>query len=265
MASPIVIAGNPTPIEMGIRSIWRKTGGAEYERRWWGAAASVYAMLNSIKSDPNVTEVSFEQSQNSAIGMITAKYAGTGPGGGSGGIAEATETVELSFNSQTFPLHYNPTFINIPDEHLVVLDDAATARPKRTGVLTERFSDNLFPNEAEILYFWYRAKGVESYYVELPVVVWNRTVGPNYPATADLLNVGMIFDSGALAWSIGVPVYQLPTGNVGVQSKQALGDKTQFTAGWRKTGNVSAVSNGQMQITLRAEFGLWANGVYVFA
>lgn len=260
MPSPLVIAGNPTPREMPMRSVWRKAGGAEYERRWWGASASVLAMLNSIKADPNVLDVNYDQSQNSAIGMITARYSGTGPGAPNNSLTESTETVELSFNTQTFPIHQSPSFINITDDHIIDLEDAATSRPRKKSVL-----NNTWITAVERSYFWHRAKGIESYYVELPVVVWNRTVGPNYPATADLLNVGYIFSSGALAWSIGVPVYQLPTGNVGVQSKNVPGDPTAFTAGWRKTGNVSAVSNGQMQITLRAEFGLWSNDLYQFA
>lgn len=262
------IAGNPEPIEMGIQSVWRKTGGREYERRWWGLASEIRAFEQGIRAPagpgrtppPNplggAIEVSISQSPGSAIAILTARFNGT-LDQANGEPEIAIETMEIAFKDETFPLHQNPGFIDIPTSQIKALDvEAKTDAPdEAVGV------NHVAQNASEGAYLQYRMRGVESYRVKLPHVTWTRTVGEGYNAALDLADTGAIFSTGDLASSIGAPIlFSIPTGNVGVESSGV----SPFTAGWMKGAQLTYVSDGRIQMILTAEYGLWANDVYVF-
>lgn len=245
----LVIAGNPSPIELPLRSVWNLTGGASHERRWWGQADAVKAMINSAIAGGAI-DVTFDQDRNSPIGILTAKYSGTGPG--SVAPTESTETVDFDETDTTISWDRNPTFISLSTAKVQEIEKAISEK-KATNPYTA--------GTLEYRAFELRRRGTDSYRAVLPVVVWNRTVGPKYPAISDLDNCGKIFSTTNLAYSIGAPLlFRIPTGNVGISSDNSTG----FTAGWMKTGKVTS-SNGQSQITLRAEYGLWENELYQFA
>lgn len=250
MSGPPYIAGSSSPVEQPIRSVWSRSG-ATHERRWWGEGRAVKLMQNSAIVG-NALEVSFDQAPGSAIGILTAKYAGIGPGSGTGGGTEAVETVDIQYTDATFPMHQNPTFIGLSTDKVQEIEKKTADKAPNTYTV----------GTLEYELYELRRRGVDSYRVQLPVVVWNRMAGPSYPAIADMDDVGKIFSTGALAWSIGVPMlFRVPTGNIGISA----GDASIFRAGWMKTGQVSSASDGMSQITLRAEYGLWAIRAYQFA
>src|SRR5687767_15966728 len=97
----MIIHGRAGPFEMPIQSIWSRTNGQEYERRWWGPADAVRKL--QLAARIGATSVEFSQSPGSALAILTARYSGV-----IAGDEIATETVEIDFTDQTFPIHQNP-------------------------------------------------------------------------------------------------------------------------------------------------------------
>jgi hypothetical protein len=224
--------------------VWRLVGGSEYERRWWGPAKDVQSLLPSLRA--GATEVAFDQSPGSVIGIATVRYAGVQ------NFNDVTsEVMVVSFTDQSFPLHQNPSFISIPNSTIKELEEAL----KREG---ENLQD---PDSDAWKYYDLRSRGVETYRAKLPVVSWQRIVGNQYPTALDIADVGTIFSTAQIVDQLGAPVlWSIPDANVGVSE----GDASLFTAGWIKDCEVGYTADGQNQLVIRAEFGLWANDAYTF-
>lgn len=230
---------------MPLRSVWRLVGGSEYERRWWGTAADVEALLPSLRT--GATEVSFDQSPGSAIAIATVRYPGVQD------FNEVTsEVMVVAFTDQGFPLHQNPTFIGIPSADIQTMEESL-----KTGAANTQTAAS-----AAFRYYALRSRGVETYRAKLPAVTWQRIVGNNYPTALDIADVGTIFSTDQIVDQLGAPVlWAIPPANVGVSQ----GDASLFTAGWMKDCEVGYTADGQNQLIIRAEFGLWANDAYTFA
>jgi hypothetical protein len=258
--SNCIIAGNPAPQQMPTRMTARRIGGRDYEQRWHGEAEAVrtyYEVLVASGAD----EVTYDQAPGSAVAMVSARYSGTygEPN------EQAVETMEIDFADVTFPIHQNPSFVGLSTQSIRLLEDAIKNETGRDEVLAsmidligEAATDNGTGSHGD--YWDTRARGIESYRVFVPVVVWTRTVSAQYPAGLELDNVGSIFSTAALSSAMGTPIlFSIPTGNVGIA---AGGSAPQFYAGWLKTGRVSLQSDGKIQLVLKGEYGLWAGNLY---
>lgn len=245
--NPPYMAGALSPREQPVQTIYRRTGGTEHERRWWGYCESVKAMEAYARN--NAISVEYTQAPGSVIGILTARYMGEPGSGGEGTEEDAEETMEIEYSEQTFPIHQNPTFIEIPTASIITMEASLQSNAANTQT----------DGSAAYKYYDLRSRKTESYEVSLPVVTWTRTVGLGYNVTLDLANVGGIFSTAVLAGSIGAPIlFSIPTGNVGVTTG------TGYTAGWKKGGRFSFVSDGKVQLILTARYGLWSNDLYTF-
>lgn len=242
--SQLIVAGRLGAREMPLRSVWRRVGGSEYERRWWGPIADVEALLPGLRA--GASEVTFDPIQGSPIAVASVRYAGVQD------FAELTsEVMTIEFSDQTFPVSQNPTFINLTSNLIKDLEELL-----KTG------ADNPYSDTESEAYRYYelRSRQIESYRAQLPIVTWTRVVGPNYPTSLDLADVGQIFNTDQMVSQLGAPVlWDVPTGNVGVDED----DYGMFTAGWLKTCSAGFTADGQVQLVIRGEFGLWAQDLYV--
>ena len=232
---------------MPVRAVWRKTGGSEYEQRWWGPADDVRAIFNLLVNT-GAQSVTFDQQQGSVIGICTAVYAGV-----QNNNDLASEVMTIEFSDQTLPLHQNPSFIGIDNDTIQSLEENI-----KNG------DPNPYSDSSLAVYKYYslRSRGVESYRVQLPIVTWSRIVGPKYPTHLDLEDVGTIYNTSQMVDQLGATVlWSVPTLNVGVQE----GDATIFKEGWLKTAAVSYTADGQDQLIIRGEYGIWAINAYTFA
>lgn len=246
--NPPYIAGRTNPVEMPIQSIWRRTGGWEHERRWWGLADAVKSM--EAKALEGAISVEYTQQEGSCIAILTARYPGASPSSPTGtDPGDNVETVEIDFAEVTFPISQNPTFIGISTADILAME----------ALLATNAANSQTAASAKYRYYDLRSRKTESYEVSLPHVTWTRTVGLDYNTSLDLANVGSIFSTGSLAGSIGAPVlFTIPTGNVGIITG------TSHTAGWKKGGRFTFISDGKVQLVLTARYGLWANDLYTF-
>lgn len=243
--SNLILAGRAGLHEMPLRTIWRRVGGMEYERTWWGPMATLEKSFRNITV--GATEVQLQCAPGSAVGTITARYAGV-----LSGTELPIEVIDIQFADQTFPLCQNPSFINIDTASIIDLDEHAQNHEDI------EITDTTLPDWQ---YFQLKVRGVDSYRVKMPTVVWTRTVSIDYPVALDLENTGAIFSTGNLAGSIGAPIlFNIPTGNVGVEDPAS----GLFTAGWLKGAQATNSSDGKIQIVLTAEYGLWATQAYEF-
>lgn len=225
----------PSLIELPIRSVTRLVGGNEYERRWWGLAASVMAFV-----PPGVpTENTFDQQPGSAVGIRTATYAGKP----NEDEEQAVETMTVRFNDVTFPIAQNPSFIDISEDRIKALNDggAAGAEPE--------------PEYAACI-----QREITSYRAKLPVVTWNRTVSVNYGAALDLAGVGAIWTTGDVVDEVGDTVlFDIPTENVGIRD-ETTGDG--YHLGWLKDCTLDYTGDGKILMSITFEYGLWRASLY---
>lgn len=230
---------------MPIQTVWRRIGGFEYERRWWGPADEVRKL--ELQARSGAIEVGFTQSPGSIVGILSARYAGTIVGD-----EVAEETLTINFNDETIPIHRNPTFIDIPVSRIAALNKAATDNDSSVPSQTD--------GGIELEYWSCKVEGDDSYLCALPHVTWVRTVSENYSRDLDLANVGAIFSTDALVSAIGDPIlFEIPTGNVGVREADG------WTAGWRKMASTDISSDGKVILTITGTFGLWRDSLYTIA
>jgi hypothetical protein len=241
--NPPYIAGRLSPVEMPIQTVWRRTGGSEHD-------TSVRALETSAREGALSVEIT--QQEGSCIAILTARYPGASPGsppGDEDDLGDNVETVEIDFAEVTFPIHQNPTFIGITTANVITMEASLASSDANTQTA----------GSVEYRYYDLRSRKTESYEVAIPFVTWTRTVGLDYNTSMDLANVGAIFSTGNLAGSIGAPIlFDIPTGNVGVLTGG------EYTAGWKKGGRFTYVSDGKVQLVLTARYGLWANDLYTF-
>lgn len=245
MRGPPYIAGRLGPRELPIQSVWRRLGGFEYERRWWGPADEVRKLEFLARN--GAIEVGFTQSPGSSIGILSARYAGV-----IAGDEIAEETMEINFNDESIPIHRNPTFIDISVSRIAALNKAATDNDSSVPSQTD--------GGIELEYWSCKVEGDDSYLCALPHVTWTRTVSENYSRDLDLGNVGAIFTTEALVDAMGAPIlFSVPTGNVGVRESDG------WTAGWRKLASTEITSEGKVNLVITGTFGLWRNSLYTIA
>ena len=228
---------------MPVQTIWRRLGGSEYERRWWGPSDAVRA-LQSFAASTGASEVTVTQSPGSSIAILSARYQGV-----LSGQETAVETMAIKFSDETVPIHRNPTFIGISDARIAALDKAA--QDQNTGVPSQD------DGGIEFEYYDCKSRGEDSYICKLPHVVWNRSVSENFSTAIDISGVGKVLSTSRMVAALGAPVlFSIPTGNVGVRESSG------WTAGWLVDAEVDYTSDGKLSLMIKGDFGLYRNSLY---
>lgn len=255
MSAPLIIAGDPGPIDMPLRTVWRITDGYSFERRWWGAAATVFALSQNKKSPIWVGAISaqFDQQPGSPIGILTIGYSGK-PFGDPAAQPAVTERMTLKASDQTVKIDRNPSFIDITSTLIQEMETQLKAGAPNTQPA----------NSASFDYYSLRSRGRESYRVKMPIVNYTRVVGSQYPVKLDLDLMGRVLTTSELADEVGDPtLWDIPAVNVGVIAPTSSADD--FIVGWFMDVEMDYTGDGQIQLTINGEFGLWDSALYTVA
>lgn len=242
MSSPLQIAGTVEPIESDFHLVISQSG-TEYDRTWTGTLDATLNKIGALLSE-GVSNVAVSKSANSALARITARY-NSAPWVTGRNRGNVEETLTVQFNDTPIELHRHPHFINITSERIKILDDAAAKND--SGSVSQS-------DPAELAYWTYKLRGVNTYKAKLPIITYTRTGGPGMGEFLALADTGKIFNKAQVTLLVSKPVaFAIPDAPIGIVASS----NGTFVVGWQLTTQLDYMANGNIQLIETYEYGLW--------
>jgi hypothetical protein len=255
----IRIAGNPSPIPVGIEVSISTTNGTDRITTYKGETSQMIAAFGNliVGSQEGVFR------QDGAVSTITVRTKSVAHAGQE---EVSRDTLDLQMNESQKSIFSNPEFAGLTANDIFDIQTAEsdmaaipgnddTARANRLAVRTALAAT---PNgTSKVTAFDLRAEDNGTFTYLTPTLTYTKNVSPDYSTKLDVLTAGRIYSTADLPIPSELfSLFDIPlaTSNIGVRPNYALA--------WLKTVGVNLAADGGVQLVQRFTYDAYSLFLY---
>ena len=233
------------------------TGTDELVRTWTGLHSQMTSLFTALSKANYVRNVRLQQ--HGATSTVTATS--------SLNVSESRDTLELDFVETHSSIFNHPYFATIADadvqsikryvaEYQNEIASNVQAKVPNTTVYLQAFL-RVFTDAKSQQAFWLWFQGIETYQIELPVIVLNRVVGPDWSSEFAVADMGTLWTAAQVSDYTGLAASVLAAIPDPFNGQTpSPGGNVSWTIGWRYKQRQQFQADGSIALQESWEFGL---------